>query len=104
MVTAVSGDIPPLEAFSLGRGFPNPFNNTVEMRIELPLTSHVVAEIYDVRGRFQAVLADRQMTAGIHTIAWDGRDSRGLEVPPGHYFCRVRAGGNSRFQKVVLVR
>jgi flagellar hook assembly protein FlgD len=48
-------------------------------------------EVRDVAGRSVIVLAEGALAAGVHSVAWDGRDSRGDYVRPGVYFARLEA-------------
>lgn len=97
-------DFPDRNAFFLDQGRPNPFTDIVEMKIKLPHALDVVVQIYDVQGRSQAVLADRQMSSGIHTISWDGRDTEGRAVPSGIYFAKLGAGLDEDRRRLVLLR
>ena len=40
-------------------------------------------------------LASSEVASGTHTIEWDGRDDRGLPVPPGTYSVSIRARTNN---------
>ena len=56
----------------------------------------------DTGGREIAVLEDRWLVAGTHSVTWDGRDSHGDHVRPGVYFVRARTPGvPDRVWKVV---
>jgi flagellar hook assembly protein FlgD len=57
-----------------------------------------------MRGQKVATLLDRHVTAGDHSVRWDGRDSRGVNVGSGVYFCRVEADGFDDTTKIVLIR
>ena len=61
-------------------------------------------EVYDVRGRCVASVADRVDIAGWGSVVWDGRDKAGRDVGSGTYFLRLKSGGEVRVQKVVLTR
>ena len=45
-----------------------------------------------------------RLSSGSHQIEWDGRDSRGSNVQPGVYFCRMLAGDLALNRKIVLMR
>ena len=44
-------------------------------------------------GRLVRTLADRQFTAGRHTLTWDGADAQGRQLARGVYFTQVRYVG-----------
>jgi hypothetical protein len=83
---------------------PNPFNPSTTIRFALPTDGRVVAEVYGLDGRRVATLCDDDLSAGPHTLTWDGRDGDGREVSTGVYHCRVKSGATIRARSMVLVR
>ena len=58
----------------------------------------VVASIYDHTGEFVTSFEGRNLTAGQHTLYWDGTDKNGNPAAPGNYTFEVMAAdanGNS---------
>jgi hypothetical protein len=90
--------------FVLGQNYPNPFNPSTSISFELPSPSHAVIEIFDVRGSLVRTLADETMSAGGHTVEWNGRDDDGSVVGSGLYFYRLTAGGHSQAKKMVILK
>jgi hypothetical protein len=70
--------------------FPNPFNPTVTIRYSVPSTGTVSLCIYDITGRFVRELAGSSLTAGVHTVVWNGSDETGRAVGSGVYIVRLR--------------
>lgn len=93
---------PPFE-FST-QNYPNPFNPTTEFFISLPQDTHVSFVIYNVMGQKVKTLVDDYMSAGTHTIRWDGTNEYGSAVSSGIYFYRVVAGDNVVTKKMMLVK
>jgi flagellar hook assembly protein FlgD len=61
--------------------------------------------VVDLAGRRVRTLAScREFAPGLNRLEWDGRDSAGRPVPAGVYLMRVRAGGESAVQRVVVSR
>jgi flagellar hook assembly protein FlgD len=60
--------------------------------------------MHDVRGRLVRVLADRRLAAGVHALAWDGRDDSGRAAAHGVYVLRVASAGRVVARKLTLVR
>jgi len=60
--------------------------------------------IYDAMGRLVRGLVDAPLPPGTYSVDWDGRTGRGEEAASGVYFCRLRRGGESDTERVVLIR
>jgi hypothetical protein len=73
-------------SFALFQNYPNPFNPETEIRFYLDSPREVNLGIYNTRGQLIRLLAEDEMSAGYHTVLWDGTNSRGLPVPSGVYF------------------
>jgi flagellar hook assembly protein FlgD len=52
----------------------------------------------------RVLLADTQMEAGVHAVAWDGRDDSGRDVASGLYLSRLEADGQRVERKMMLLR
>ncbi|MCK6621004.1 MAG: T9SS type A sorting domain-containing protein [Calditrichaceae bacterium] len=92
------------EEFALSQNYPNPFNPATTITLSLPQDSRVSLEVYDITGRKVRTLADQPLPAGVHKIAWDGRNEGGEAVSSGVYIYRVQAGAFVESRKMVLLR
>ena len=79
------------EVFALNQNIPNPFNPETTISIELPQTSNVKVEIYNLRGELMQILTDEILSAGIHELTWNGTDEIGNLSPSGLYIYRLNA-------------
>jgi hypothetical protein len=95
---------PAAAGFVLGQNAPNPFNPATTIAFELERAARVTLDVFDVAGRRVRALTDRDLPAGSHAAAWDGRDASGRAVASGVYFYRMRAGGRSETRRMVLVK
>ncbi len=97
------GDIP--TAFALMAPYPNPFNPVTTLEFHVPRASWLGVRIYDVAGRLVRTLKDGSCKPGIHSLTWDGCNSRGERVSSGVYFCRlaIDGGGEKITRKLVLL-
>ena len=77
--------------FALGQSNPNPFDRTTAIRYQIPTPKHVTLRVYDIVGKRVRTLVDRTKEAGYYTAVWDGRDDKGVELPSGVYFYRLKA-------------
>jgi hypothetical protein len=86
-------------AARLEPNFPNPFNPATTLAFTLEQDGPALLEIFDQRGRRVAVLADGELAAGRHEIAW-----RAEVLPSGVYLSRLTAGGASSVRTLTLVK
>jgi hypothetical protein len=91
--------------FALGQNFPNPFNPTTTLRFDLPKEALVTMEIYNIQGiRIRTLLKGESVSAGRHSLMWDGRDENGFDVPSGVYLYRISAGDFHSGKKMTLLK
>lgn len=68
---------------------PTPFQVSTLLEYRLARPGAVDLSIYGANGRRIRTLERCERDAGVHRIAWDGRDNHGQEVPTGVYFARL---------------
>ena len=70
--------------------YPNPFNAHTIISYNLPDRGHVEVIIYNLLGREVITLVDEVRSVGLHEILWNGKNSKGGDVPSGMYFYHIR--------------
>ncbi len=91
--------------FNLSQNYPNPFNPTTTIRFDVPTSSFVSLEIYDLVGlRIRTLVVDRRMSAGSHVVTWNGLDENGVAVSSGTYLYRLRSGDQTFTRKMILLK
>jgi Peptidase family C25/Propeptide_C25/FlgD Ig-like domain/Peptidase family C25, C terminal ig-like domain len=88
----------------LSRSYPNPSNRRAVIAYGLPEAGSVRLGIYDLAGRRVRVLIDGVQSAGAYEAVWDGNGDDGVRLAAGCYFSRLEAVGQTRRQKILLVR
>ncbi|MCK5833127.1 T9SS type A sorting domain-containing protein [bacterium] len=71
--------------------YPNPFNTTATILLTLPSEKGVRLEVFDISGR-RVNSFDREMSAGLNRITWDGLADDGSQLPSGLYLFRAATG------------
>ena len=103
-VTGVAASGAPGTALRLLGAAPNPFAIETGVRLELDRPQSVRLTVVDAQGRVCRTLVDRALTAGLHTIPWDGRNAAHGELANGVYFFRLEADGAEAVGRVLLAR
>ena len=84
----------------LGDSYPNPFNPSVVLPLELATAAaRVSLMVYDVLGRRVRQVWDGPLGAGSHRFTWDGRDAAGRAVAAGVYVYQVTVDGQVEAKK-----
>jgi hypothetical protein len=90
--------------FALHQNRPNPFNPTTVIPYDIPKTTHVTIEIFNILGQRITVLVDTQKGPGRHEAVWDGCDGSGNVISSGIYFYRMTAGNYTESKKMQFMK
>jgi len=91
--------------FIAAQNYPNPFNPQTTIQFELPNAANVSVKIYDVRGRLVKTLANNQgLSAGSHSVIWNGTDSSENFVSSGIYLYRIENSTESITNQMMLIK
>ncbi len=103
--TAASVDDPVVPAHTINvASYPNPFNPSTTIAVEIPAPSNVEAAIFDTSGRLVKRLWNGPLSSGVRTFHWNGESSTGDRVASGVYFVKVTAGSASRTVKITVLK
>jgi zinc metalloprotease ZmpB len=103
IVVAVDGAVAPA-SLRLAPARPNPSRGDgATLRFALPRPGPVALGLYDVSGRLVRTLFAGDVPAGERAVRWDGRDERGHAAPAGVYLARLRALGEERVTRLVVM-
>ncbi len=102
ITTEHSLDIP--QSFSLGSNYPNPFNPSTTILYDLPKSTNLRIEIFNIHGQFVRTLVNGYSTAGRHYVVWNGSNDRGEAVSSGIYIYRIQAGEFVKARKMMLLK
>ena len=90
--------------FEIKMNYPNPFNPSTTIPIELPGKSFVEVAIYNILGEKIVILSEGIKSSGYHNILWNGTNQFGQPVSSGIYFVSVHFGQNIYHQKMMLLK
>jgi hypothetical protein len=90
--------------FSLGRSYPNPFNERVTIPFSLKKKAHFRLSVCSALGREIRLLFGGDLSPGEHRFAWDGKDGGGKNTASGVYWYRAEVAGRRSAGKMLLLR
>jgi flagellar hook assembly protein FlgD len=85
--------------FIISNAFPNPFNPSTSISVDLNTDSDVSVKVFNVMGQIVHVLSEGQMAAGTHSFTWDASD-----YPSGIYIISSLIDNNAEVQKIMLLK
>ncbi len=100
----VTNEISIPDVFRLVQNYPNPFNPTTTIRFELPKSSQVRLEIYNVLGEKVKTLFNGKKEAGVYEMIWDGKNKDGMTMPSGVYMYVFASEEHREVKKMILAK
>ena len=90
--------------FALYDNYPNPFNPTTQIAVDLPEAAATEITVWNIMGQKVATLYSGDLNAGHHSLNFNGRDSNGKQLTSGMYLYRVTAGKYNATKKMTLMK
>lgn len=91
----------PLDAVT---NYPNPFNPDTDIRFSLTRDSEVNLSVFNILGQKVKTLVQGSLTAGLHSVKWDGTDESGRQVASGIYLYKIVTGDVVESRKMILMK
>ena len=86
-------------SFTLSNAYPNPFNPTTTLTLDIADQSFASVKVFNLRGEVVGVLMNDMVNAGRYTMTWDASN-----LSSGVYMIKAEANGQIASQKVMLVK
>lgn len=103
-ITAVDGASEDIKHFSIAKTFPNPFNNTTNIKLKIASAEKVDIYVYDILGRRIKTINTNYLIEGTHDFTWNGTSDSGKSVSSGVYYITAIGYSHQEWQKVTLVK
>ena len=87
------------EEHAIAGVYPNPFNPSTNITIELMKAENAVLSIYNAAGQEVSSLWSGMLSEGSHSFVWDGAGQ-----PSGIYFARLHVGADVSTAKLMLIK
>jgi hypothetical protein len=102
--TSTEDEFTPIAVTQLAGNYPNPFNPETTISYSMKEAGSVSIDIYNVKGQLVKHLVNGEMTAGKHSIVWNGRDDNNHAVSSGVYFYKMNSGIYSSTKKMIMMK
>lgn len=79
--------------------YPNPFNSTTIIQINLPHREWITLKVYNALGQMIETVVEKELSNGIHCFQWNAE-----KFPGGIYFYLAEGDNFKRVRKMVLLR
>jgi hypothetical protein len=81
------------------QAYPNPFNPTTTLAVDLAATGNVELAVYNINGQLVRTLVNGMMESGKHQIAFDGAG-----LPSGLYLARLSTAQGEQVTRLMLTK
>jgi len=85
--------------FSLSAAYPNPFNPTTTVELNIATGADASVKVYNLKGEVVGVLMNGMVEANTYTMTWDASN-----LSSGVYMIKAESNGQVATQKVMLLK
>ena len=78
-------------SFKVGDAFPNPFNNSIGVQINISKLEPIDVIIVNVMGKVVYNEKIIPLSNGVHSFTWNGKNLYGQDLPSGIYFLQFNS-------------
>ena len=101
-INHIAGEIP--IDYYLYSNYPNPFNPTTKIKIDIPKSSFVKLIVYDILGREIKTLVNEKLDAGRYEVEWPSLTGDASDYPSGIYYYKLIADEYVNVKKMILLK
>ena len=84
--------------------YPNPFNPSTTIKLELVESGEIELAIYNIKGQKMRTLIDAFTNKGTFKANWNGKDEQGKPVSSGLYVVKLQKDGKETATKIMLLK
>ena len=84
--------------------YPNPFNPSTTIKLELAEAGKSELSIYNIKGQKVKTLMDAYSCKGYFEIVWRGIDNNGKSVSSGQYIIKLKQNGKITIKQIMLLK
>jgi hypothetical protein len=87
------------DAFSVGSAYPNPFNPSTNLSLELNTTADISVRVFNIMGQLVDVIAEGAYSPNTYNWTWNAEN-----LASGAYLVKTQVGSDVNTQKVMLLK
>ena len=91
-------NIEPTEFF-ISSPFPNPFNNQLIIPIELKKESHLVVNVFNIKGQLMETIHKGRLLKGVYNLKWNAKN-----MSSGLYLIQIKINNQVQYEKSILLK
>lgn len=84
--------------------YPNPFNPATTISYSVSEPGQTKLSVFNTKGKLILVLVDEYKGSGSYSAFWDGKDTKGNEVPSGLYYSVLESNGKKVTKKMIMLK
>lgn len=92
------------DRYILHNVYPNPFNPSTKIKIDVPEFSNIELSVYNVLGQKVKTLLNSNLNPGSYEFEWDGTSDNKIKSTSGIYYIKMSTEKYQSIQKVLLVK
>lgn len=96
-ITGIKQNKPFIYDFDVSQNFPNPFNTTTEVNVNLRKSTDLSLEVFNMMGQNVFITQKKDVAPGMNSLIINAR-----VLSPGIYFYTVKAGNSSVTKKMIV--
>ena len=103
-VEAEEDEITPITQTKISN-YPNPFNPSTTIKLELAESGKIELMIYNIKGQKVKTLMNAYTAKGVFEAIWNGKDSNNKRVSSGEYIAKLKLNGEEvEVNKMLLLK
>ncbi len=104
VVSVGTEEDPPVLYTKLGGNYPNPFNPETAINFAIHEAGKVRIDVFNIKGQLVKTLVNEHLEAAYHSVIWNGKDTKGVNVSSGVYFYKMDAAKYTSTKKMILMK
>ncbi len=90
--------------FTITRQFPNPFNNSITIKLKVITPQYIDLVVYDMLGRKINTIFSGYLSDGNYEYLWNGVNTHNEKVSSGVYYISAVSDNRQEWKKITLIK